>query len=117
MLHKRDGNAAWKLRKSAGLFGGGGPTLEVEATRAVRKGEAISMDFGPSKMDGAVLLDHGVLDAATARVGMGTGHGLVLAVYEGGAWSPLGFQVKSQVAVRLLPGVGGPHAHSTHPLE
>jgi hypothetical protein len=64
--HRRDANAAWKL-KSAGLFGKG-KVLAVEATRAVRKGEALVMDYGPEKLDNALLLDHGVLDAGSAKV-------------------------------------------------
>lgn len=53
--------------KSAGLFGKG-KVLAVEATRAVRKGEAISMDYGPDKLDNSVLLDHGVMDARNPKV-------------------------------------------------
>jgi hypothetical protein len=64
--HRRNANAAWKL-KSAGLFGKG-KVLAVEATRAVRKGEALVMDYGPEKLDNALLLDHGVLDASSAKV-------------------------------------------------
>lgn len=41
----------------------------MEATRAVRKGEAVVMDYGPEKLDNALLLDHGVLDASSAKVG------------------------------------------------
>ncbi len=69
MSHRRNGNAVWKLRKGGGLFGGGVDSLVVEATQALRKGEAVSMDFNPGKLDGAVLLDHGVIDDATSRVG------------------------------------------------
>jgi hypothetical protein len=65
--HRRNANAAWKL-KSAGLFGKG-KVLAVEATRAVRKGEAVVVDYGPEKLDNALLLDHGVLDASSAKVG------------------------------------------------
>ncbi|WIA29476.1 hypothetical protein OEZ86_011977 [Tetradesmus obliquus] len=65
--HRRNANAAWKL-KSAGLFGKG-KVLSVEATRAVRKGEAVVMDYGPEKLDNALLLDHGVLDASSAKGG------------------------------------------------
>jgi [ribulose-bisphosphate carboxylase]-lysine N-methyltransferase len=67
--HRRNANAAWKL-KSAGLFGKG-KVLSVEATRAVRKGEAVVMDYGPEKLDNALLLDHGVLDASSAKVSSG----------------------------------------------
>lgn len=64
--HSRSANAAWKV-KSAGLFGKG-QVLAVEATRAVRKGESIVMDYGPDKLDNALLLDHGVLDASQLKV-------------------------------------------------
>jgi [ribulose-bisphosphate carboxylase]-lysine N-methyltransferase len=64
--HRRYANAAWKL-KSAGLFGKG-KVLAVETMRAVRKGEALVMDYGPEKLDNALLLDHGVLDASGAKV-------------------------------------------------
>lgn len=40
----------------------------VEAVRAVRKGEALSMDYGPDKLDNTLLLDYGVLDTASAKV-------------------------------------------------
>lgn len=66
--HRRSANTAWKL-KSAGLFGKG-KVLTVETTRAVRKGEALAMDYAPDKLDNAVLLDHGVLDARNPKVGL-----------------------------------------------
>jgi hypothetical protein len=62
LSHKRAANAAWKL-KAAGLFGKG-KQLTVEATRAVRKGEAIVMDYGPDKLDNTLLLDYGIIDAS-----------------------------------------------------
>jgi len=40
----------------------------VEAVRPVRKGEALSMDYGPDKLDNTLLLDYGVLDTASAKV-------------------------------------------------
>eukprot|EP00882_Tetradesmus_deserticola_P024104 GHRQ01026330.1.p1 GENE.GHRQ01026330.1~~GHRQ01026330.1.p1 ORF type:complete len:451 (+),score=161.10 GHRQ01026330.1:119-1471(+) len=65
--HRRNANAAWKL-KSAGIFGKG-KVLAVEATRAVRKGEALVMDYGPEKLDNALLLDHAVLDPSSNKAG------------------------------------------------
>ncbi len=58
--------------KQAGLFGKG-RTLVVEAARAVRKGEELVMDYAPGKLDAAVLLDHGAVDADWAQVGRGAG--------------------------------------------
>eukprot|EP00775_Hariotina_reticulata_P010446 gene10446-10604_t len=65
--HKRTANAVWKL-KAAGLFGKG-KQLTVEATRAVRKGEAIVMDYGPDKLDNTLLLDYGIIDASYLKGG------------------------------------------------
>jgi len=67
VAHRRAGNMAWK-GKAAGFFGKG-RSLVVEATRAVRKGEALSMDYAPGKLDNAVLLDYGVMDRATPKPG------------------------------------------------
>jgi [ribulose-bisphosphate carboxylase]-lysine N-methyltransferase len=69
--HKRGGNTVWKV-KSSGVFGRS-QVLSVESTKALRKGEALSMDYGPDKLDNTLLLDHGVLDTATAKVGGGGG--------------------------------------------
>eukprot|EP00879_Flechtneria_rotunda_P027161 GHRR01029036.1.p1 GENE.GHRR01029036.1~~GHRR01029036.1.p1 ORF type:complete len:413 (+),score=108.05 GHRR01029036.1:175-1413(+) len=65
--HRRSANATWKV-KSAGLFGKN-KVLAVEATRIVRKGEAIAMDYGPVKLDNTLLLDHGVLDSTNSKGG------------------------------------------------
>ena len=59
--HARAASCAWRL-KPAGLFGRG-RALSVEAARAIRKGEELTMDYGPGKLDAAVLLDYGALDA------------------------------------------------------
>lgn len=64
--HRRAANTTWKL-KSAGLFGKG-KVLVVEATRTVRQGEALVMDYGQDKLDNAVLLDHGTLDTTSPKV-------------------------------------------------
>lgn len=64
--HKRGGNTVWKV-KSSGVFGRS-QVLSVESTKALRKGEALSMDYGPFKLDNTLLLDHGVLDTASAKV-------------------------------------------------
>ncbi|KIZ00282.1 rubisco large subunit N-methyltransferase [Monoraphidium neglectum] len=58
--HRRAANCVWRA-KQQGLFGRG-QSLVVEATRAIRKGEELSMDYGPGKLDSGLLLDYGVLD-------------------------------------------------------
>lgn len=45
--HRRNGNVRL-VAKSAGLFGRG-QVLAVEAAKPIRKGEALSMDYGPGK--------------------------------------------------------------------
>ena len=66
VAHRRVGNVAWKPR-SAGLFGRG-QSLAVEATRPIRKGEQLAMDYAAGKPDGGVLLDYGVLDPVVPQV-------------------------------------------------
>jgi hypothetical protein len=56
----------WRA-KQQGLFGRG-QSLVVEATRAIRKGEELSMDYGPGKLDSGLLLDYGVLDTTWPQV-------------------------------------------------
>lgn len=68
--HQRGGAAVWRL-KSAGMFGVGGQALSVEAARPLRKGEALSMDYGPDKLDSTLLLDYGVIDSSSAKVRLG----------------------------------------------
>ncbi|KAF5833208.1 Rubisco large subunit N-methyltransferase [Dunaliella salina] len=65
--HRRRPNAEWKL-KPAGLFGRA-KQLVVEATKPVRKGEEVSIDYAPSKLDNSVLLDYGVLDTTAPQPG------------------------------------------------
>jgi len=65
--HRRAPNTTWKV-KAAGLFGRG-RALAVEATRPIRKGEALCMDFGAAKPDSDVMLDYGVLDTINTRPG------------------------------------------------
>ncbi|KXZ52475.1 hypothetical protein GPECTOR_9g519 [Gonium pectorale] len=65
--HRRSGNTKLVVR-SAGLFGRGQVAV-VEATRPIRKGEALSMDFAPDRLDGPVLLDYGAMDAASPKPG------------------------------------------------
>lgn len=64
--HKRNANAKWAVR-GAGLFGKG-QVLALEATRAVRRGEPLAMDFGPDVLDSTVLLDRGVVDERQPKV-------------------------------------------------
>lgn len=40
----------------------------VEAVAPLRKGDALRMDFGPGKLDSAVLLDYGALDGGRPQV-------------------------------------------------
>lgn len=60
---------SWKV-KSSGVFGKS-KVLSVEAVKALRKGEALTMDYGPDKLDNTLLLDYGVLDTYSAKVGWG----------------------------------------------
>lgn len=57
--------ALWSL-KAAGLFGGGKRSLAMEAERALQQGEPVSMDFGPIRTEGQILLDHGITDVSAA---------------------------------------------------
>ncbi|EFJ49228.1 Rubisco large subunit N-methyltransferase [Volvox carteri f. nagariensis] len=65
--HRRAANSKLSVR-SAGLFGRG-QVLVLEATRAIRKGEPLSMDYGPGKLDGPVLVDYGVMDVTSPKPG------------------------------------------------
>ncbi|PNW71607.1 hypothetical protein CHLRE_16g661350v5 [Chlamydomonas reinhardtii] len=65
--HRRAANTKLSVR-SSGLFGRGQVAV-VEATRAIRKGEALGMDYAPGKLDGPVLLDYGVMDTASPKPG------------------------------------------------
>ncbi|KAG2485714.1 hypothetical protein HYH03_015598 [Edaphochlamys debaryana] len=65
--HRRAANSKLLVR-GAGLFGRG-QTLVVEATRPIRKGEAISMDYGTGQLDGPVLLNHGAMDPSSPKPG------------------------------------------------
>lgn len=55
----------WKLQ--SGMFGAG-QSLVLEAGSPLQQGDVVSMDFGPSKLDSALLLDYGVLDADQPQV-------------------------------------------------
>ncbi|KAJ9508943.1 hypothetical protein QJQ45_028268 [Haematococcus lacustris] len=65
--HRRDGNTRWRV-KSSGLFGRG-QQLVVEASRPIKKGEELSMDYAPDKLDNSVLLDFGCLDTTSPKAG------------------------------------------------
>ncbi|GIL50360.1 hypothetical protein Vafri_6588 [Volvox africanus] len=65
--HRRSANSKLAVR-SAGLFGRG-QVLVLEATRPIRKGEPLSVDYSPGKLDGTVLLDYGVVDATSPQPG------------------------------------------------
>ncbi len=74
--HRRRANVQWKLK--TGLFGAK-PALAVETSSSIRKGEELSMDYGPDKLDNAVLLDYGVLDTSRTQVNMaGRLHGSIV---------------------------------------
>jgi hypothetical protein len=47
----------------------GGQQLVVSATRPLRQGETICMDYGPGRLDNAILLDYGVVDSSQPQVG------------------------------------------------
>ncbi|KAL4444028.1 hypothetical protein ABPG75_011765 [Micractinium tetrahymenae] len=67
--HQRDAaSAGWQVKQAGGLFGAGGSTaLVMEAAAGMAAGEPVAMDFGPSKTDGQLLVDHGVLDPLFSR--------------------------------------------------
>jgi hypothetical protein len=50
--------------------------LAVEASKALRKGEGLTLDYGPDKLDNTLLLDYGVLDTRNPKV---VGGGIVRA--------------------------------------
>lgn len=66
MSHQRGNGAAWKL--TPGGFGKGGKALVLEAEREFETGEAVTMDFGPDKLDADLLLNYGVMDDFVTRV-------------------------------------------------
>jgi hypothetical protein len=46
-----------------------GQAITLEAERDTAEGEVVTTDFNPAKLDGEVLLDYGVWDAASVQVG------------------------------------------------
>jgi hypothetical protein len=64
--HKRNGNTSWRL-KSSGMFAKS-QVLSVESSKALRKGEGLTMDYGPDRLDNSLLLDYGVLDTTSPKV-------------------------------------------------
>ena len=64
--HQRGNGAVWKL--TPGGFGKGGKALILEAERDFQEGDAITMDFGPDKLDADLLLNYGVMDDFVTRV-------------------------------------------------
>lgn len=67
--HARSPNAKISVASSGNPFFGKSRNAVIEATRAIRKGEAISTDFGPGKLDSSILIDHGAIDASNSRAG------------------------------------------------
>lgn len=45
------------------------PRCSPAGPRPIRKGEVVSMDYSPDKLDGPVLLDYGVMDTSSPKVG------------------------------------------------
>ncbi len=45
------------------------PRCSPAGPRPIRKGEVVSMDYAPEKLDGPVLLDYGVMDTSSPKVG------------------------------------------------
>ena len=72
VTHQRGRGVAWKL--TSGGFGKGGKALALEAERDFESGETITMDFGPEKLDGDLLLNYGVMDDYVTRVFPGSRH-------------------------------------------
>ena len=56
----------WAVRSSG--FLSRGQTVVLEAVRPVRRGERLSTDMGPGRLDNSLLLDYGVLDKSSPRV-------------------------------------------------
>jgi len=79
--HRSQANSSWKV-KSGGLFGSGGLQLVVEATQAIHKGETVSLNYGPDKLDNTILLDYGVLDSVNPQ----PGYSLSLSIPEDDRW-------------------------------
>lgn len=66
--HQRGPGVAWKV--SPGGFGRGGKALQLEAQKDFDAGEAVTMDFGPQKLDAEILLNYGQMDDFVTRVSM-----------------------------------------------
>ena len=68
--HSRSPNSKINITSSGiAFFGGKSKTASLEVTRAIRKGESISVDFGPGKIDSSILLDQGSIDTSNSRAG------------------------------------------------
>ena len=65
-VQHRRGAAGWKLQ--TGMFKTA-QSVVLEAERAYREAEPVTIDFGPKRLDSQILLDYGVLDAFTSMVG------------------------------------------------
>jgi [ribulose-bisphosphate carboxylase]-lysine N-methyltransferase len=105
--HRRLASAALKVSERrggllGGLLGGGGGNnnannansnnrvLVLEATRPLRKGDAVTIDYGPTKTEGAVLLESGALDAsveAEAAAPSVPGYSLSLSIPASDRWA------------------------------
>jgi [ribulose-bisphosphate carboxylase]/[fructose-bisphosphate aldolase]-lysine N-methyltransferase len=102
--HRRAPSAVLKVkeRRAGGLLGGllgGGANnnnaanprvLSIEATRPLRKGDAVTVDYGPTKTEGAVLLESGAMDASAEAEAAGPtlpGYRLSLSIPASDRWA------------------------------
>jgi [ribulose-bisphosphate carboxylase]-lysine N-methyltransferase len=105
--HRRMPSASLKVseRRAGGLLGGllGGSgsgqnnannstnrVLSIEASRPLRKGEAVTIDYGPTKTEGAVLLESAAVDAspeAEAAAPTLPGYSLALSIPASDRWA------------------------------
>ncbi len=65
--HQRGSGAIWKV--TPGGFGRE-KALVLEAEREFQAGEAVTMDYGPDKLDADLLLNYGVMDDFVTRVSL-----------------------------------------------
>ena len=49
---------------------GGSQSLSLDTAEPLEAGEVVVMDYGPDKLDSALLLDYGVLDISSPQVGL-----------------------------------------------
>ena len=63
--HRRAAGPGWRVQ--SGLFGAS-QAVSMDASTSLRPGDAITMDYGPDKLDSSLLLDYGVVDLNSPQV-------------------------------------------------